>query len=304
MKTSFLLLLPLFLLLAACSRDDGTYQGYAEGEYVRVAPVEGGIVDIIKVKRGDRVKKGALLFLLDAKAETAARDQAQAQLDDLTKGLRDSEMEALRATRANAAAALNVASLDLTRKQKLFADGFVSKAALDASRAARDQAEANVRQIDAQLKTGASSAREDQVKAARAALAQAEWRLSRRQGFAPKDALVEDTYFREGELAAPAQPIVSLLPPENIKVRFFIPEEAMGHLRIGDKVVFTCDGCKDEMSGVVRYISPQAEFTPPVIYSEQTQAKLVFMAEAWADANPERLHPGQPVLVRLVEGEK
>jgi HlyD family secretion protein len=58
------------------------------------------------------------------------------------------------------------------------------------------------------------------------------------------------------------------------------------------------------MSGVVRYISPQAEFTPPVIYSEQTQAKLVFMAEAWADANPERLHPGQPVLVRLVEGEK
>ena len=137
------------------------------------------------------------------------------------------------------------------------------------------------------------------MKAAKAALAQAEVRLSRRQGFAPANAVVEDIYFRPGELTAPAQPIISLLPPANIKVRFFIPEKAVGSLHVGDKVMFSCDGCGDEIAGTLRFVSSQAEFTPPVIYSEQTQSKLVYMAEAWADANPERLHPGQPVLVHL-----
>jgi len=298
-----LVLLPLLVLLAACG-DNGAYQGYAEGEYVRIASNEGGIVELIEVKRGDRVEKDALLFQVDAEAEQAARDQARAQYEDLTKGLRDSEMDALRAARANAEAALKVAALDLARKQKLFAEGFASKAMLDQSRAAHDRAAANLRAADAQLQTGASPAREDQMKAAKAALDQAEWRLKRRQGIAPKAALVEDVYFRAGELAAPGQPVVSLLPPENIKVRFFVPEEAVGRLRAGGKVMLACDGCAEDISGTVRFVSPQAEFTPPVIYSEQTKSKLVYMAEAWPDENPERLHPGQPVSVRLMAADK
>jgi HlyD family secretion protein len=102
-----------------------------------------------------------------------------------------------------------------------------------------------------------------------------------------------------GEFAGPGQPVVSVLPPANVKIRFFIPEPALGRLHTGDKVTLACDGCAENLTGTVRFISAEAEYTPPVIYSEHEKAKLVYMAEAWPDATPEALHPGQPVRVKL-----
>jgi HlyD family secretion protein len=94
-------------------------------------------------------------------------------------------------------------------------------------------------------------------------------------------------------------PVVSLLPPQNIFVRFFVPESAFGSLHQGDPVVFLCNGCPADLAGTISFISPQAEYTPPLIYSETTKAKLVFRAEARPP--PEQaplLNPGQPVEVR------
>lgn len=302
------------LLLSACdSRPEGAYQGYAEGEYVRVAPVEGGTIDAIPVRRGDIVADGALLFQLDRTAEVALHDQAAAQLGeakaqyrDLLKGLRAPELEQIRASRASAAATLGKAEFDLDRTAKLFAGDNVSKAALDNARAARDAAAATVRELDARLATGKLAAREDRIDAAQAAvtaaeaaLAQADWRLARREGYAPRGGIVDDVFFRVGETASPAQPVVSLLPPENIKVRFFVPEPDLGRIHAGGKVVFACDGRPGGLGGTIRFISPRAEYTPPVIYSEKEQAKLVYMVEAWPDKNPRALHPGQPVTVML-----
>lgn len=302
------------LLLAACDRrQEGTYQGYAEGEYVRVAPIDGGTIDAIPVKRGDKVADGALLFQLDETAESAAEAQAAAELararsqyDDLTKGLRAPELEQIRAERASAAATLKKTSLDFSRAEKLYANGNASKSALDTARAAHDAAAAAVRELDAKLVAGNLAARQDQidaaaeaVKAADAALEQAKWRLSRREGHAPQGGLVDDVFFRVGEFASPSQPVVSILPPENIKIRFFVPEPELGAVHAGDKVALSCDACAKGLTGTVRYISPEAEFTPPVIYSEQTKAKLVYMVEAWPDKTPEAFHPGQPVQVTL-----
>jgi HlyD family secretion protein len=302
------------LLLAACdSREAGTYQGYAEGEYVRVAPIEGGIVEAIPVKRGDKVADGALLFQLEQTSEVAAHEQAAAELaraksqyEDLLKGLRPTELEQIKAARTSAAATLKKSGLDLERARALYAKGNTSRAALDAAKATHDAAAASVRELDARLATGNLAARADQiaaadaaVKAATAALAQADWRLARREGHASDGGIVEDVFFRVGEFAGPGQPVVSVLPPANVKIRFFIPEPALGRLHTGDKVTLACDGCAENLTGTVRFISAEAEYTPPVIYSEHEKAKLVYMAEAWPDATPEALHPGQPVRVKL-----
>ncbi len=306
------------LLLAACDRrQEGTYQGYAEGEYVRVGPIDGGTIDAIPVRRGDKVADGALLFQLDATAEIAAQAQAAAQLaqatsqyQDLLKGLRAPELEQIVESRANAAASLKKAQFDFARTEQLYGNGNASKAALDSARAARDAAAASVRELDAKLVTGKMSARQDQVdaaqaavKAAQAALDQANWRLSRREGHTPQGGTVEDIFFRVGEFASATQPVVSVLPPQNIKVRFFVPEPELGGVHVGDRVSLTCDGCPAGLIGRVRFISTQAEFTPPVIYSEQSQAKLVYMAEAWPEKAPEDFHPGQPVRVALQQAE-
>ena len=305
------------LLLACDGRKEGTYQGYAESEYVRVGPIDGGLIDAIPVKRGDKIAEGALLFQLEQTSEVAAQAQAAAQLaearstyQNLLKGLRAPELAQIEASRASATATLKKTELDFSRTQQLHADGNASKAALDNARAARDAAVASVRELDAKLVTGKLAARQDQiyaaeaaVQAAQAALEQANWRLARREGHAPQGGTVDDVFFRVGEFASATQPVVSILPPENIKVRFFVPEPELGRVHVGDKVALTCDDCPTGMTGHIRFISTQAEFTPPVIYSEQSQSKLVYMAEAWPDTKPEAFHPGQPVRVELQTAE-
>lgn len=300
------------LLLAACDRrQEGTYQGYAEGEYVRVAPIDGGTIEAIPVRRGDKVADGALLFQLDRTAEIAAQAQAAAELaraksqfEDLTKGLRAPELDQIAAARASAVATREKTALDLARARKLHAGGNASKAALDQARAAYDAAVAAVRELEAKLAAGRLAARPDQIEAAaaaieaaRATLEQASWRLARREGYASQGGTVDDVYFRVGEYAGASQPIVSVLPPENIKIRFFVPEPELGAIHVGDKVALTCDGCAAGLVGTVRFVSTEAEFTPPVIYSEETKAKLVYMVEARPDRTPEAFHPGQPVRV-------
>jgi HlyD family secretion protein len=250
------------LLLTGCNeRPENTWQGYAEGDYVRVAPIDGGLIETIEVKRGDRVKSGDLLFRLETASEEAALESAKANLTEAKATLRETELE-------------------YQRKLALRKQRNVAQAEVDTAQARRDRA-------------GAATL------AAASALTQAKWRLARREGRAPADAVVQDVMFREGESAAPNQPVVSLLPPQNIKVRFFVPEGELAHIAEGGKVHLTCSGCTAELTGTIRFISTEAEFTPPVIYSDQSKEKLVYMAEATPDERPEELHPGQPVTVSL-----
>ena len=250
------------LLPAGCDgAPDGVWQGYAEGEYVRVGPIDGGTIDEIAVARGDRVEKGTLLFRLDLTAETAASEQTAAQLAEAKTGLDDAQRE-------------------LKRMETLHAGGNVAQAILDTARAQLDRAGSR-------------------MLAAAAAHDQAKWRLARRKGHAPTAAIVQDIMFRPGEFAAASQPVVSLLPPENIKVRFFVPEADLGRVRIGNPVILSCSGCPEKFDGTIRFVSTETEFTPPVIYSDRAKEKLVYMVEAVPDVTPEALHPGQPVTVSL-----
>ena len=131
----------------------------------------------------------------------------------------------------------------------------------------------------------------------------ARWRLAQRHVVSPVSGVVADTLAEPGETLAAGAPVVSLLPPENIFVRFFIPEPALASVHQGDQVAILCDNCPADLKATVSFIAPQAEYTPPVIYSESTRGKLVFQAEARTKpSQASLLNPGQPVTVRPRQG--
>jgi len=287
-------------------------QGYAEGEQVRVAaPVEGELVSLA-VERGAVVAAGAPLFTLDPTVERAARDEAlaalrraEADLADLRKGAREPELAAIDAQRAQAEADLRLAEQRLRRQQELVATNAAARDRLDEAAAAAEHGRARVSQLAADRAVALLPGRDDrvagaeaQVEAARATLARTERRLVEIAPVAPAAARVEDTHFRPGERVPAGRPVVSLLPAENVKLRFFVPEPQLARLWPGKEVAWSCDGCPSGLTARVGFIAGEAEFTPPVIYSVGSREKLVFMVEAWPAAGflP---RPGQPVDVRL-----
>ncbi|HEX6632598.1 MAG TPA: HlyD family efflux transporter periplasmic adaptor subunit [Usitatibacter sp.] len=302
-------------VLAACSPSTpAPLQGYVEGEYVRVAAPFAGTLVRLDARRGAQVQAGAPLFALEAQSEDAARReaearvrQAEAQLEDLRKGRRPSEIAAVRAQLAQADAAAKLSERELARQEDLVAKGFVSRQALDQARSARDRDRDRVAELRANLATAVAGSRPDEIRAAEAqaaaarqALAQADWRLQQKSIESGVAGVVADTLFVLGEWVPAGAPVVSILPPGNVKVRFFVPEPALGSVHVGDRVRVSCDGCGAPFEAAVSFIATQAEYTPPVIYSKESRAKMVFLVEARPAAQEAaRLHPGQPVDVAL-----
>jgi HlyD family secretion protein len=266
------------------------------------------------VQRGQTIEAKAPLFNLEAEQETAAKQQAdeqlkaaQAQLADLRVGKRAVELDVARAQLAQASAAEEQAALQLKRDEAQFEIGGIARAQLDDSRANHAIKAARVRELAGQLEVSRLPARDEQIRAqdaqvaaARAVSSQSNWRLDQKRVFATQGGLVVDTLYREGEWVAAGSPVVRLLPPQNLKVRFFVPQAVAGALKPGRSVSLHCDGCDAEVAATVSYIASEPEYTPPVIYSNETRAKLVFMVEARpAPDGAQRLRPGQPVAVTL-----
>ena len=319
MKTYHILTLGMLAfaaaLLAGCSGNSTReFQGYIEGEYVYVASPLGGALTNLAVARGDEVKSAQLLFTLERESEASAvREaeknlaQSQSQLEDLIKGKRPTEIASLEAQLQQARANLKLASDEFARREQLGGAHVISKEELDAARTQRDANQAQVDQLASDLETARLGGREDAIRAAQAAvesqnaaLDKAKWSFAQKQQFAPTNAFVQDTLYRQGEWVAAGNPVVVLLPPENLKVRFFVPQEVLPGIRTGETVNVSFDGAAHLYSATVSYISTQVEFTPPVIYNRENRAKLVFMIEAkFSPADAPELRPGQPVDVKL-----
>jgi HlyD family secretion protein len=141
------------------------------------------------------------------------------------------------------------------------------------------------------------------LRTAQARLNSAQTRLARRKVFSPVTGSVQQIYYRGGELVPAGKPILALLPPGNLKVRFFVNEATLPKLKFGDPVSITCDGCDVGITAKISFISRTSEFTPPVIYSMDERSKLVFLIEARPEERPERLRVGQPVSVALGQGQ-
>jgi len=320
------IVLPALLLLcagclSACQEQspEQVFQGYVEGDYVEVAAPLAGELASLDVTRGAQVEAGDLLFTLEREeqqAEVAAAGQEvqrlESRLADLGKGERPSELAALLSRLAAARSAYELSRNELARREELFGRKIISREELDRARSAQDRDQAAVRDLEAQLDTARLGGRADavgaaraEVAAARARLQKAEWALAQKSRRATQAALVFDTLFEPGEFVPAGTPVVSLLPPGHIKLRFFVPEPLIGSLRTGQELAVTIDGTSGPLSAAISYISPQAEYTPPVIFSRETRAKLVFLVEARPDPGvAARLHPGQPVDVRLEPGDE
>jgi len=269
------------------------------------------------VARGDEVAAGAPLFAQDDVADRAARDQAAAQLAEAQARLanlmapgRTTEIAAAQAELADAQAARDRINADLARHEALVKSGAATRQIVDQERADSRSAQAKVEAAQARLEqlrdpTGRAheiAAQRATVEAARAALDQAQWRFDQRHVVAPAGGRIADTYARPGETIAAGSPVVELLPSENILVRFFVSEIIVATLHRGDVVGIACDSCPPDLEGRISYIAPRSEYTPPVIYSESTRGKLVFLIEARPQpARAALLKPGQPVTVRPVQ---
>jgi HlyD family secretion protein len=286
-----------------------SYSGYVEADYVMVASTVGGTLTQLNVERGDRVEAGASLFHLDDLAERAAVEeaaerlkQAGAELANLLTGKRQPEIEAILAQREQAEAALRQSEAEYRRQLELQSTGVAAKKAVDDARARRDQDQSRIAELKAELEVARMPGREQEIEAAeaavaaaRAALVRAQWTLDQKLGSAPAAGLVVDTLYRPGEMVPAGLPVVQLLPPANLKIRFFVPEAEVASIAVDDEIRVACDGCGEPIAAKVRFIAPNAEFTPPVIYSRDERTRLVFMVEARPTERLDALRVGQPV---------
>jgi HlyD family secretion protein len=290
------------------------WQGYADADFVKVGPTQQGFITQLHVARGDRIVKGAPLFDQDDADDRAASDQAarqlaqaQEQFANLQSGGKPTEILQAEANLADAEAARDKTQSDLARNQSLLKTGAATVQIVDQEAADLRSANARVLAMEAALaQLRAPLGRESEIKAqgaavdaAQAALVMARWRLDQRHVASPVSGAIADVLAQPGETLAAGAPVVSILPPGNIFLRFFVPEPALPGVHQGDEVALLCDGCPPDLTATISFIAPQAEFTPPVIYSESTRGKLVFLVEARPKpSEAPLLNPGQPVSVR------
>lgn len=291
------------------------FQGYVEGELVFVGPEFGGRLVQLHVKEGEQVKEGNPLFEIDSTIEQARLQEAkarlaeaQAQLEDLSSArMRSEEISVLEAREKTAEANYKLAQNEYQRTLRLFERNIVSQARFDSAKSALDRSAAELDIAKREINVAHLSARAPQinqaraaVKAALAAVSQAEIRLSKHEIKAPVTGQIDEIYFRKGEVVGAGQTVVALLPPGNIKARFFVPESDLFRIVLGSKVRIECDNCPPDLLGTIDFIANEAEFTPPVIFGPTERAKLVFRAEADLAGTGVTLAPGQPISIIAV----
>lgn len=249
-------------MCTGCSDSNHYLPGYIEGEYTYISSGVDGTLYQLYVVRGQPVKKGDLLYELDPQPETAAVNVSKANIADLQ-------------------AQVNLASLTLQREQSLYAKKAAAKADLDS---AQTDFDSKSKQLAADISQ----------------LVQTEWSLQQKTMYAPVSGQVFDTFYRVGEKVQANHPVLAILAPENIKVLFYIPETSLSQIKLGETISFSCDGCSGNTNATIEYISPEAEYTPPVVYSRDTRYKLVYLIRASMPENiAKNFHPGQPIDVYL-----
>jgi HlyD family secretion protein len=296
------------------ANENAEFPGYMEADLVLVGSEQGGRVATLSVEEGARVKQGDPIFVLESAEQEASVAAARARLEEAEARLADAkaelqrpgEIEVLEASLRQAQATLLQANNNRERAETLFAKGWITKAQLDESIAQHDRNKATVAEAEKRITAARLPGRSDMIaaaaanaEAARHELNEAEKNLGKRQVSAPANGTVEEVYFRPGEVVNSGQAVVALLPPRNLKVRFFVAEPVRAGLQVDQSVSLSCDGCPPDLHAKISFIAREAEFTPPVIFSREQREKLVFLVEARPDGPASALTAGQPLTVTL-----
>ncbi|MFM7085048.1 MAG: HlyD family secretion protein [Hyphomicrobium sp.] len=293
------------------------WQGWIEGYFLFVGPDEAGRLTLLNVKEGQKVQKGDRLFTVQTDLQDAELKQAEGAVEEAEARLqraesmqqRPEEIEVLQAQATRARAAIEASKPELERAKELVAKGYASESRLDAARAAYNRDLAALEEVEHQIHVAELKARSEDIEAAKATVMQARSRLAaaqtrrqQREVAAPETGIIQEIYYRVGEVVPSGRPIISLLPPSNLRVRFFIAERELPLLQYGTQVFVSCDGCSSSIKAEVIFISTESEFTPPVIFSLEEREKLVYRIEALPQET-EDLRVGQPVTVELHHDE-
>jgi HlyD family secretion protein len=309
-----------FLIMLGCENQfNNKFQGYLEGKYTYLSAPSGGQLNQLLVTKGAVVELGQTVFVLDSEPEASRLEQARGQvvnaqriLDDSKKGARQEVIDQLEARKKQTIASLDYSKKTLMRYQALQRKAAIDKSTLDQAQSDYDERVEALKEIEANIRDAKLGSREDliaayqaQVSAAQAAASAADWALVQKTVIAPVKARVFDTFYEPGEYVIGGKAVVALLPDDKLKIVFFAPEYKLGQFKMGQKVVFNCDGCSKNNLANISYVSPQAEYTPPVIYSRESKDKLVFRIEAQVDPLIARgFNPGQPVEVTILPDAK
>lgn len=308
-----------FALFTLPANKDSEFAGYMEADLVLVGSEQGGRVATLAVEEGDKVKQGDPIFTLESSEQEASVAAARAHVQEADARLADvkaeiqrpDEIKVLEAALNEAKAMLQVSTNNLERAKALYDKGWTTKAALDDAVAQHDRNEAAAAEAEKRIIAAKLPGRSDMIdaaaanaEAARHALAEAEKNLAKRQVASPAEGTVEEVYFRPGEVVNAGQAVIALLPPRNLKVRFFVAEPVRAKLQIDQTVDVSCDGCPPGLKAKISFIARDAEFTPPVIFSREERQKLVFLVEARPEGEASALTAGQPVTVTLAPGQQ
>ena len=317
MKTRIFIALGFTAFLSGCGGPGKqSYQGYVEGENIYLAsPYSGDLVELL-VERGQQVKKNQLLFKLDPfpqslviKEAAASLQQAIQVYDDLKKPKRPPEIAAIEAQIGQATSQVALALLRVKRNQTLYDKHVMDKDTLDAALERYHELTYLKAQYEANLDLAKLGAREDQLKAQKSQILfftskmhQSQWELDQKTIYAPASGVIFDTYYKQGEFVESQHPVASLLSPENMRIEFFVPDVGLAALHLNKKITFDCEGCSKHNEATIRYISPEAEYVPPLVYSRENRDKLVFRVKATI-TNALAFKPGQPVVVTVINDE-
>jgi len=320
MKFARLQLVGLILLgilaISGCSKHDkNLLQGYIEGRFTYISSQMAGTLEDLVIQRGSQLKIGQKLAILESSPQLEAYNQAKADLEkaksnlaDLQKGKRPSEIAAIEDQQKQVIAQIVYADKTVKRYQHLVKTRYLQQSKLDEAISNYNNLNAQLAELNENLITAKLPARidqvneaKDQVAASLAALQQTQWRLKQKRLDSPINGRVFDTFYRIGETVPADSPILSALDPKNVYVIFFIPEPQLSTIKVGRKISFICDSCKHFTPATIYFISDKAEFTPPVIYSENTRQKLSYRVEAKLSIDDtKQFNPGQPITISLI----
>ncbi|PIP79718.1 MAG: integrase [Gammaproteobacteria bacterium CG22_combo_CG10-13_8_21_14_all_40_8] len=288
------------------------YTGYIEAEYLYIAPPSSGWLVQQSLQQGQKIHQGDLLFKLDDDQQQLQLNEAKLQLeqsnsklDDMTQGARPQEIAVIENQIKEAQAQLKFSALEKERFIKTADKQLSTLSQRDQAISHYEVAKARLAELENQLHLAKLSAREHQllaqgsaVKAAESNVAIKQWAIDQRSVFSQQDGIIDQVFYRKGEFVQQATPVISLLLDESLKVKFYLPQSKLSQIKLSHTVNIHSDGIPNLVQAKISHIAKDAEFTPPVLFSQNTRNKLVFLVEAKLPPST-RLNPGQPVDVSL-----
>lgn len=266
------------LMLISCSskEDEITVMGYIEGKYTYISANAAGNLNSLYVEKGQTIQTGQKLFDLDQQPEAydliIAENRVQQAIENKNILERDNSQD----------------KRLFEQKRTLFRKKVTSKDELISSQTDYDRSLAGIK------------SEKENIEALQAGVDKLKWVISQKSVSSPVKGIVVDIYYSVGELVTAGIPVISLINSKEQKIIFYVPETVLSKIKINQNIEVLCDSCTNAIKGKIVYISPAAEYTPPVIYSESQRGKLVYRIEGQnLEDAPLYINPGQPVTVKI-----